>query len=809
MRLLPKTFGSFRRFRVMFAIGLALLLSQTPDPVPYPKPVHETPTGEYLAWPGFGFLPAAGRSVANFFAVPGDWTEIQAAVGATSGAVATEWPVRFFVLKRVDQVKKLDDGTLYEEQSALETVDVDRINRAIALLQATVSAETGGTLKLVPQITVDSEPLLLGARTLDRAISDYVFPRVNGGKYTAEDKVYRGPYESVFVLHPVPALDSPESLVNGTPTTPISVYGFPGYEAEGELALHLLRRWTETLKPWSQATGLRGPLANLPQFSPLTNAVNPLAYVPDGNWAALLKGADLPAADIDARLHLSTIGGDPLAGVNFLAKKINGLGYKGLTCSAVIETDPAQGSILAYSEKGESRDGGLEFPVVAGAPIVPAKTGTLAFWARSSSKDPMALELSSSDGKIFDVSLGPDLPGAKPVYQADFTRDGSWRRLKIDLKQTGLDSIDQIRLLPTPNSHQHSKITLGPIRYDFASFEATNDPPDGPYQTPTPDSSSADAWRRARWANTAHPSPQLLQLLKDPEWFVRLNAIQRYIAEPDPSAEAALTENANLAIDGPTAAAALDALWKLGTPTAKAVIHQTLQTGITEMGKAEAARIIGDTKDTALAPELIPLQQSRGLATRMAVVDALGNLPGENAAIIRMTFLYQDDPELKLEVTKTSDGSDEYQWKKLLWSSVNEGSDAVRLVSYEKLIQSTDPTAKAGGYGGVKDDSIEVRIQILQYLKNHPSEENRNALRQAVADRSARVRAAAIEAFSVLDKGVKEDELGAALTDSHPVVLLALIDLAKSKKFSLPASTTALIAASADPQVQAAAQSLP
>jgi HEAT repeat protein len=530
--------------------------------------------------------------------------------------------------------------------------------------------------------------------------------------------------------------------------------------------------------------------------------------VPDQNWDAILKGADLPASEIEARLKLDYAAGDVVAGDKTLIDRpgIPGLsfGYKGLTCNVAVSEDPARGSTLVYTEKGESRNGGLQFPSSSVGAIFPSKTGTLSCWVRSSSKDPLSLEFESENGKRFDVCLGADLPGSQPIFQANLARDGAWHQIKIDLKVSGFSAITAVRVRPTPNSLEHPKITLGPIEYQFASFATSNDAADGPWQAPAPSADAADTWERARWANSAHPSPQLLKFLKDPEWFVRLNAIERYIAEPDAGAEAALTEDANLAIDGPVAAAALDALWKLGTPTAKAVIHQTLKTGITELGKAEAARLIGETKDTALAPELIPLQQSRGLSTRMAVVDALANLPGENAAIIRMTFLYQEDPELKLEVTKTSDPSDVYQWKKLLWSSVNEGSDAVRLASYEKLTQSNDPTARTGGYAGVKDDSIEVRIELLEFLKAHPSEENRGALRLAVADRSARVRAAAIEAFSTLEKGVKEDELGAALDDGHPVVELALIELALSHKFVLPPQTSEKIAVSLDPEVRKA-----
>jgi HEAT repeat protein len=793
----------------MYLIGLALLARQessssAPAISAYPVSVHQLPAPDYLAWPGFGYLPAQGRVVNPHFEVPGDWSAIQAAtqgVAAQHATPPTEWPVRIFILKRVDQVRRLEDGTAYEEQCALETVDEDRIKRAVTLLQQLATVETAGTLALKPQITVDPEPLLLGKRTLDQAIADYVTPRANGGKYDADDKQYRGPYQNIFVFHPIPSEDPDPLTVNHMPVQPVSVYGFRGYESDGDLAARLASQWCRAIGQTATRSGLLGPLADVPQIDPITSLASPLCYAPDKNWSALIRGEDLPAAQIQARLKLPHAEGFPAA---VMTPKMLAQGYVGVTCRAEIKTDPERGSILAYFERGEARNGGLCFPSVSGASIDVSKTPTLSFWAKSSSKDPLAVECASLDGKTVQISLGSDRPGSVTLYKANFNRDGGWHQVKLDLRQTGLTSISEVRLAPTPNACRHPKVTLGPIEYDFASFAASTEAPDAPWLDGAPSADAADPWLRAKWAHAAKPSGTLLKLLNDPEWFVRLNALEQYVATPDATSEAALTENANLAIDGPTASAALDALWKLGTPSAKAVVHQTLKTGITEQGKAEAALLVASTKEAEMTPELIPLQQSRGLATRLAVIDALSELPGESASIVRMTFLYQDDPELKLEVTKTSDPNDSYQWKKMLWSAVNEGSDAVRLASYEKLTQSNDPTAAAGGFAGVKDDSIEVRVKLLQFLKNHPSEANRDALRQAVADRSARVKAAAIEAFSTMPKGATKAELGAALEDEHPVVQLALLTLGRSKKFALPDSVLATIAASPDPQVAAA-----
>ncbi|HWD37947.1 MAG TPA: hypothetical protein VG944_03810 [Fimbriimonas sp.] len=777
---------------------------QTPS-IDFPKPASEQPTADYLSWTGLGFLPAGTREVPNSFTSPGDWSAVEAAATQPDDPQAVQWHLKLFVLKRIDEVEKLPDGTLYEEKCSLETPEIQQIQRAAKLLATIVKAETGGKLKLVTDLQVNEESMVRGDRTIAQVVSDYVYPRFNGGAYQAEDHVYRGPYESVICLHGVPTVDEGSLEINETPVAYLSDYR-PGLETDGALALTLARIWVTQVAWHARQSGVLGRLGGVPDTNPGTGLENPELYVPGQDWSAVIAGADLAAGQIAARLKLPVPNGSENKSTQ---TKLLISSYKGVASQVAISSDPEHGSVLTYSEKGENRTGGVDLPNIQGSPIVDvAKTPTLEFWARSASRDPLALRLQAPNGQTAYLCLGSDLPGPTDVPKATFARDGQWHHVKADLKPTGLSSIARWALVPSPNALEHAKITFGPVEYSFAEFQTTNNSPDAPPDPVAPDPESADPWVRARWANSANPSPQLLNLLKDSEAFVRLNALQKYIAHPDPSAEAAITDDAMHSIDGPVGAAAVDALWKLGTDTAKATIHQIILTGVTEQGKAEAASVLTEGKDAAEAVNLIVLQDTRALATQIATVYALSRLPGANASLIRWTFVMKVDPELRLAVTRTSDPNDPYQWKKLLWSSVNEESDAVRLESDQLLISSKDPTAHAGGEVAVKDDSLGVRIQFLRYLAAHPDEANRNAVRQAVTDRSARVKAAAILAFAALPKGAQADELGAALTDTHPVVQLALIELAKKRNFRLPDEVVASIRQSGDPQVRAAAQTL-
>ena len=132
----------------------------------------------------------------------------------------------------------------------------------------------------------------------------------------------------------------------------------------------------------------------------------------------------------------------------------------------------------------------------------------------------------------------------------------------------------------------------------------------------------------------------------------------------------------------------------------------------------------------------------------------------------------------------------------------------VRAESDIKLIQSPTPANRTEGYKGVRDDSKFVRLHVLEFLASQPKEENRNALRIAVADKSGLVRAAALKGFAALEAPTTIDEISNVLDDSDSNVQLALINLAIKKKLKLPQKTIDAMASSADPRVSLAAKGL-
>jgi HEAT repeat protein len=486
---------------------------------------------------------------------------------------------------------------------------------------------------------------------------------------------------------------------------------------------------------------------------------------------------------------------------------------------AKIGPDPERGQVLKLAETSAFRDGGLVLPARSdGKPIATIEaTPTLSFDVKSVSKDPLAIRLDSSDGKTVWVSIGQDpiLVTPRPntvVASSDFSSDGKWQRIAVDLrplaKQAGMVDVLRMAIEPTPNAKLAGKLQPEPIDYSFADFKFSTDPAGSLVAPVSPSASSADPEARALFAAQAKSAgPELAALLKDKSPMVRLNATTAYIGIKDPTVEEALISN-SLDLDPSVAAAAMNALNAEGSDTAKAVVRRSVSVSLSDYAKMAAAKLLADTKNPKVVEDVSRLLAARSWQAHVWAVESLAEIETPESQTYRLAFIGMSDPAVKLAVTEHADPAQERVASALLWSAVNEPSDVVRAASYIKLIQSTSVSNKTEGYKGVRDDSRFVRKLVLRYLAAFPSEEHRGALRIAVADRSAQVRAEALLGFAALEKGATSDEIANVLDDPDPTVELALIELSKKRSLKLPQKTLDAMLASPDPRVSTAAKAL-
>lgn len=756
-------------------------------PLRFPSISSERPSDDFLNWHGWTFAPDSNRMPGVDFPAAGDWKPVVDALKAPAGARAVDCRVKFVIFRTIDILDHRPDGTFTQRRSTLEGPQFNDTLQAIARFSALVNEESGGQIKLVPQVDVEEQPQFLdgspGHSPFGTFADEYLTPRLNGGGYEADDRVYRGPYTSVFCLHPALTTAAEDQGVMGSPVHFLPLFG-GALAAPGALEMDLYRKWFEDLrlvKTWSGDLVHGEPgVDNLPEGG---------AY---GNFKAQNVSAKIP----------------------MLCARV----YKSSNVTATFVPDPEKGSVLEYVEKGLVRTGGLSSAL---GEVDPKATPLLSFWVKSKCRESLAVRAIDATNHSAVVSIGTDAlppvegPDSK-VIQAAFVPNGEWQRIVVNVGSQLEDRNVHLVIGPSENGLRSERTIVAPVDFEFDRFEflKPGDAPETLYQAPAPDFASDSP--RARLAALAEfakaprddQKPQVIKLLSDLNDDVRLNATMIVGGWKDPNAEDALTGNATN-LDSAIDEAALEGLAKIGTDSAWATIRHALLSGTTNLSKITAARLIASKGDPQQAGPLSVLFAQRSWCVRKAGAEAIGSLPGQEAPRLLMDFLgLENDPAVKLAATKAVDPSIEELCKQLMYSSVNDPSDAVRAWSNVKLILSPLANYRKEGFRGVRDDGRATRMIVLQQLAAHPSDENRTALQLAVADTDAQVRALALRAFSSLPGQVSIEEVSNTLQDRSPLVQQALIDLAITKKLSLPKELVKQLQASSDPEVARRAKEL-
>ncbi len=773
----------------------------------FPAPPVETLTPELLGWRGWSYLQGAPAVAAKPFESEGDWTALKAKWATIKPAKTAVWKIRFVIFTRTESDDRDANGVLREHRQTLESVQLAQVQAAIERFKAWTTTKFDGRVTIVADVQTETDWMRDskaegGAPFGVDFAQRYLEARVNGGSYEAEDKVFRGPYNSIITILPGA---SPRPLgfgsVNLTPLAEVNALSTGPFGELVNLDSALMSAWLFQVETRAKAQGYQGI------------SINAAAKSPDDIWAALTSTDEVAStayvSHLGKTLELGPTGVDPA----------QARVPKRLETEASLVADPDRGQVLKYLEAAGYRGGGFALPVRQdGKPLAAFDTApTLSFQVRSTSGDPISLRITSSDGKFVWVSIGPDPKlvdslASGSTYAVPFSPDGKWQKVMVDLKsigqKNGLSDVVQIAIEPSPNSKLAGKLRPELIEYEFDEFKFSADPAQPLLADVSADASSLDPESRALFAAQAKgPSAELGALLRDKIELVRLNATAAYTKIKDPTIEASLVSN-SLDLDPSIAATAMNALMFDGSDNAVSVVRQSVRVAFSDYAKQTAATLLAKTKDPKMAGEVSLLLSNRSWTARVAGVEALAIIGTPAAGQISLAFINGTDPEIKLAVTRHADPSRDADSRTLLWSAVNEPYDMVRAESDIKLIQSPTPANRTEGYKGVRDDSKFVRLHVLEFLASQPKEENRNALRIAVADKSGLVRAAALKGFAALEAPTTIDEISNVLDDSDSNVQLALINLAIKKKLKLPQKTIDAMTSSADPRVSLAAKGL-
>lgn len=755
------------------------------EPV-FPEPADNLDQAALLGWKGFAYLGGTQGRFISPYPAGYEWGALKTVPAAAPKA---DWHLRVVIFSGTTGEVRDANGVLRVDRHAIFNIQMNAVRECLNRLARFMAAASNGEVRLVPEINVETEELR-GEPFEEEFAQNFFGPRLNGGGYESEDKVFRGPYQSAIYIVPGSRVGSGATYeVNGTPVSriPLEVVGTP--TAPGELDGRI----------WAALQGQADLRLSRQGYSVTGDKPDATA------WALAAASEDVPT---DTRLErLKAAQSVKVAGVSD-ARPILAPASPATTVTLVSDADRGA-PVLHIVETGPERNGAFALPVRQdGKPLAVVKdASTLHLQLRTKAEDSLGIRLTDSQGRNAWVQLGA-IPSASAEFKTldvPTRHDGTWEAISVNLAGTGLEDVASMAVQPSPEAMLMGRIRSEPIECDIDDIKFDNEAaPSGAAQALAPSATSENPEERALFAAKATASsPELVALLNDKSSLVRLNAADAYTRLKDDMAQPNLV-NDIVDLDPTVAAYAMRAMMHQGGQVAIFTAQKTVKLGVTPRVRETAARELGALKDAKYEADIDPLLTDRSRLNRIAAVEVFADIPSKSSALRRTAFLAQDDPDIKMAVVRTADPKDETQMRSILWSAVNEPSDLLRAECDIKLVQSPNKEFQAEGYKGVRDDSRVTRLAILDYLAQHPDEAHRNALRLAITDRSPAVRAAALRGFSALEKGASADEIANVMQDRDPDVQLALLELAKHHSLQLSEETKKLMAESPDPRVQKA-----
>lgn len=425
--------------------------------------------------------------------------------------------------------------------------------------------------------------------------------------------------------------------------------------------------------------------------------------------------------------------------------------------------------------------------------------GSFSVWLKPDHPEPMVLAARTATGKrkelakLFGVLPTPAelIPnGVGQVLSID--PSGGWQQVTLKLSLKEGESWTGIALESDPNAGCW-EVTQPFFDSKVSVSEPTlrSGPVDGstPASAPaglTPDAKSQSPVERAMFAaNVASDAGQavidtLIGLLDDSKDIVVMNAAAAFTRIRSDAAIPKL-QSAFQSVNHRVSEQAALALAFQGDGAARQILKRALEIGPYDYCREFAARSLADLKDEKMLIAMSILAFGPSWRARVAGAEAVAALPGDSAAKTLMLFVKNADPSVRLAATVRANPAIEDVAKNMLYGAVNDESDLLRYHSAIKLLESPLPGYLEQGLKVVRDDSKWVRLMLLDYLRLHPNEANRGALRLAVADPSPEVRAAALLAFAAHPGKVEPAEVEGLDKDPDPRVQRAYQVLAAAK----------------------------
>lgn len=201
-----------------------------------------------LIFQGDRYAVDAGGRIIRRFRARGGWSEVYSPLATPRAGMPSIWRIKAFLLPRVSIVDVAPDGVARIRGSQMESSEIAHVGDSLAKFAAIVEAVSGRRIVVTIDTEVDPDAFptqaTKGIEPLSNAeLAEYLEPRFNGGQFDAEDRQYRGPYDSVFVIHAGLRSPSVPFRVNDTSVAPIAYYSQGPANGPDALAFALANAW--------------------------------------------------------------------------------------------------------------------------------------------------------------------------------------------------------------------------------------------------------------------------------------------------------------------------------------------------------------------------------------------------------------------------------------------------------------------------------------------------------------------------------------------------------------------------------------
>lgn len=437
----------------------------------------------------------------------------------------------------------------------------------------------------------------------------------------------------------------------------------------------------------------------------------------------------------------------------------------------------------------------------------------LDFYLNTSRLAPLGLLVTLESGERFAVMLVGEHIDArsdtKELERAKFVPNGTWQRVVYNLDAklkhaTGRDrnvvvdiALGDTRLFVSNQTQDANRASFMVDEFRIAreadeSLNTSGNDLDQEVNlsaNPMSESELERAYATTKLVEGASEAAikPIRDLLLDKSPLVRLNAAKAFSQFKDAQATKLLIDNLLTEPDPTVMAYMVKALVNQNTVEAWKVFEQLPTIGRRdEEGIREAIKQMGIRNEESQVRSVGLAITGTSWQTRLEGARALGRMTYQRAKLDQMTFLFETDPHVRIEVGKSADVGVDLVRRRMEWGSINDLSSIARAYAYGALTRSGDPVIRSRGYSGLREPDADIRQIVATVIGNDPNEHHVPILVEVLKDSNPYVRSAAVEALLNMPGEITWQRFQVLDDENYEQVLLPLLESAKVGKLTLP-----------------------